>query len=126
MTDIPARAASLAGHGCPTGLRAGLIPLTGARTVRVLAIDRAVAAATGEPLSVVRRLGFGPDEAHRREPDDLALVLDCPFCRRPIAYPGRGRSGEPAMAECDRCDVYFDFADAEVYVAEAADGERAA
>jgi hypothetical protein len=30
------------------------------------------------------------------------------------------------MAECGRCDVYFDFSDDEVYVAEAAGGERAA
>ena len=44
-------------------------------------------------------------------------MLDCPFCGRPVAYPGRGKAGEPALAECPRCDVYFDFADAEVYAA---------
>jgi hypothetical protein len=85
--------------------------------VTKLALDRAVAAATGEPVSTIRRLGFGPEAPP--EPDGLALALDCPFCGRPVAYPGRGRGGEPAMAECLRCDVYFDFADAEVYVADA-------
>ena len=86
--------------------------------MRALAIDRAVAAATGEPLSTIRRLGFGPAALHAPDPSEIALVLDCPFCGRPAAYPGRGMGGEPAMAECDRCDVYFDFADDEVYVAE--------
>ena len=89
-----------------------------------LALDRAVAAATGETTSTIRRLGFGP--AAPPEPDDVALVLDCPFCGRPVAYPGRGRGGAPAMAECGRCDVYFDFADDEVYVADARVGELAA
>ncbi len=46
-------------------------------------------------------------------------MLDCPLCGRPSAYQGRGKRGEPALAECGRCDVYFDFADEEVYVAEA-------
>jgi hypothetical protein len=81
-----------------------------------------VAAATGETLSTIRRLGFGPDVAATCDgpgADDLALALDCPFCGHPAAYPGRGRRGEPALAECGRCDVYFDFADAEVYVADA-------
>ena len=90
------------------------------------ALDRAVADATGEPLSTIRRLGFGPDAEPPGDPGELALALDCPFCGRPVAYPGRGRSGAPAMAECARCDVYFDFADDEVYVAEAAPEGRAA
>ena len=91
-----------------------------------LALDRAVAAATGEPLSTIRRLGFGPEVPRTPDAAELALVLDCPFCGRPAAYPGRGKLGELALAECDRCDVYFDFADVEVYVAEAALDERAA
>ena len=82
-----------------------------------LALDRAVAAATGETTSTIRRLGFGPAAPPPADPGDLALVLDCPFCGRPVAYPGRGKGGAPAMAECGRCDVYFDFADREVYVA---------
>jgi hypothetical protein len=94
--------------------------------VSLLAIDRAVAIATGEPLSTIRRLGFEPDSSRRDDPAEIALVLDCPFCGRPVAYPGRGRCGEPAMAECGRCDVYFDFPDDEVYVAASATGERAA
>jgi hypothetical protein len=93
--------------------------------VSLLAIDRAVADATGEPLSTIRRLGFEP-AARPHEPGEIALVLDCPFCGRPVAYPGRGRGGEPAMAECGRCDVYFDFPDDEVYVAETAVSDQAA
>ena len=92
-----------------------------------LALDRAVAAATGEPLSTIRRLGFGPADTPRDEPGEPTLALDCPFCGRPVAYPGRGKGGAAAMAECGRCDVYFDFADDEVYVAHAiAAGEQAA
>ena len=91
------------------------------------ALDRAVAAATGEPLSTIRRLGFGPDAEPPGDPGDLALALDCPFCGRALAYPGRGKGGAAAMAECARCDVYFDFADDEVYVAHTiAAGEQAA
>ena len=53
------------------------------------------------------------------EPEDLRLVVDCPFCGRPVPYPGLVRDGSPALAECadPRCDVYFDFAIAEVYAA---------
>ena len=92
-----------------------------------LALDRAVAAATGEPLSTIRRLGFGPIATSQADPGDLALVLDCPFCGRAVAYPGRGKGGAAAMAECARCDVYFGFADDEIYVAHAiAAGEQAA
>ena len=90
-----------------------------------LALDRAVAAATGEPLATIRRLGFGPADAPPAEAGEPALVLDCPFCGRPVAYPGRGRDGEPAMAACRRCDVYFDFDDAEVYVADDPDARAA-
>ncbi len=90
--------------------------------MRALAIDRAVAAATGEPLSTIRRLGFGPAALQAPDTAGIALVLDCPFCGRPAAYPGRSKSGEPAMAECERCDVYFDFADDEVYVTQTAAG----
>jgi transcription elongation factor Elf1 len=49
-------------------------------------------------------------------PDDVSLVVDCPFC-------GHGTSltvhdaGLPAMAECDDCDVLFDFSTEEVYAA---------
>ncbi len=82
-------------------------------------LDQAVATTTGESLSTIRHLGFGPltEEADDLEPENLCLVLDCPFCRQPVAYPGTTRSGESAIAECDRCDVYFDFQPGEVYTA---------
>ena len=53
------------------------------------------------------------------EPEDLRLVVDCPFCGRAVPYPGRAGDGSPALAECldPRCDVYFDFDPAEVYAA---------
>jgi hypothetical protein len=76
-----------------------------------------VAAATGESLSTVRRLGFGLDTSPVGGPAALALAVDCPSCGRPAAYPGRGRRGEPALAECHRCDAYFGFDEADVYVA---------
>lgn len=80
-------------------------------------LNRQVARLTGEPLHAIRRIGFSmaatsPD---RHEPEDVVLVLDCPFCRRPVPYPGLTGDGSATMAECDRCDVYFDFDPAEVY-----------
>jgi hypothetical protein len=82
-------------------------------------LDRAVAATTGEALGTIRHLGFGllDEQPSGLEPEELHLVLDCPFCRNPVAYPGRARSGEQAIAECDRCDVYFDYQPGEVYAA---------
>ncbi len=80
-------------------------------------LDRQIARITGDPLSTVDTLGFsviaeGPDDL---EPEDVELVLDCPFCRRPVSYPGLAGDGSEALAECDRCDVYFAFDLAEVY-----------
>ena len=65
-------------------------------------LDRAVAGATGESLRTIRRLGFGlrPPRRDDLEPEDLRLVVDCPFCGRPVAYPGPARDGSPALAEC--------------------------
>ena len=79
-------------------------------------LDRAVALATGESLRTVRRLGFGPPATLEAGPEGLALAVDCPFCGRPCALDGLGGT-PPAMAECDPCDVYFDFRPGEVYAA---------
>jgi hypothetical protein len=80
-------------------------------------IDHAVADATGESLRAVRKHGFSlPGEL---ESDDFELVLDCPFCGRPVPYPGRARDGSAFLAECLRCDVYFGFDEVEVYAAPA-------
>jgi hypothetical protein len=88
-------------------------------------LERAVAAALGEPIATVRRLGFGLSTLDNpNESDDLRLVLDCPFCGRAVPYPGRSRNGSLALAECLHCDVYFDFAEVEVY-ATAASSEQA-
>jgi hypothetical protein len=85
-------------------------------------LDRSVAIRTGESLRTVHRLGFQPDGAGPLEPEDLRLVVDCPFCGRAVPYPGRARDGSPALAEClnPKCDVFFDFAEADVYAAESA------
>jgi hypothetical protein len=82
-------------------------------------LEAAVADATGESLRTVHRLGFGllAGPGDGRGPEDLALVLDCPFCRRPVPYPGRCRDGSTPLGECVDCDVYFGFADDEVYAA---------
>jgi hypothetical protein len=86
-------------------------------------LDRSVADRTGESPRTIRRLGFGLQTVARRdiEPEDFRLVVDCPFCGRAVPYPGRARDGSPALAECadPRCDVYFDFAVADVYAARA-------
>jgi hypothetical protein len=75
---------------------------------------RAVAGATGESVRTIRSLGFGVLASRpARAAEDLDLVLDCPFCGRRVPYPGDG----DALAECLRCDVYFDVRPGEVYLA---------
>jgi hypothetical protein len=41
-------------------------------------------------------------------PKDPFVVLDCPICGRQVDFPGTTDHGLP-MAECDHCDIYFDF-----------------
>jgi hypothetical protein len=77
-------------------------------------LDRAVALATGEPLRLIRGLGFGPAPRRPTRPcaEDLALCVECPFCGRRLPYPG-----VTALGECDRCEVYFDVAPGDVFAA---------
>jgi hypothetical protein len=84
-----------------------------------LQLDRAVARRTGESLRTIHRRGFGAlaEGPRPTDPEDLRLVLDCPFCGHPVAYPGTARDGTPAPAECDRCDLYLDWRPEDVYVA---------
>lgn len=82
-------------------------------------LDRSVAHQTGESLAIVHRLGFQPDSAKNLEPEEIRLVLDCPFCGRAVPYPGRAGDGTLALAEClnPTCDVYFDYPETDVYAA---------
>jgi hypothetical protein len=84
-------------------------------------LDRSIAVLTGESPRTIHRLGFGLQAVRPGdlEPEDLRLVVDCPFCGRPVPYPGTVRDGSPTLAECadPRCDVYFDFDPSEVYAA---------
>jgi hypothetical protein len=78
-------------------------------------LNHAVAIATGESRSTIRRLGFQvqvgpPDDL---EPEDLSLAVACPFCGRRCDLMADA-DGLPAMAECDPCDVYFDYRPDEV------------
>jgi hypothetical protein len=81
-------------------------------------LDAQIASITGESLSEIHLLGFSlvPDHHDDPEPATVQLVLDCPFCRGPVPYPGRASDGAEPMGECDRCDVYFSFDPEEVYV----------
>jgi hypothetical protein len=80
-------------------------------------LDRAVASRTGETLRTVNRFGFSLETRDNDGPgtDRLRLLVDCPFCNRPADYPGLARGGAQALAECDRCDIFFDFTPGEVY-----------
>jgi hypothetical protein len=82
-------------------------------------LNHSVAARTGEPLSVIRRLGFSllTETPKELRPEDIRLVLHCPFCGGQVPYPGRSRDGSNALAECHDCDVYFEFDDREVFPA---------
>jgi hypothetical protein len=81
-------------------------------------LDRTVARRTGESLRTIRRRGFhaqaGPPGD--LEPEDLCLCVACPFCGGSSPLPP-GPGGLPALAECDGCDVDYDYDPAEVYVA---------
>jgi hypothetical protein len=91
-------------------------------------LNSQVARITGEPLLSLRFLGFSLATPQRDdlEPEDLRLVLDCPFCRQPVPYPGTAADGSQTMGECDRCDVYFDFDPEEVYTIAAGPESRSA
>jgi hypothetical protein len=80
-------------------------------------LNRAVAVATGETIRDVRNLGFSILERRPEspDPDDLCLVLDCPFCGGVIPYPGL--PGDDRLATCSSCDVEFAYALHEVYLA---------
>jgi hypothetical protein len=65
---------------------------------------------------LIRGIGFSLVPCHL-EPEDLELSVACPFCGQGVAYPGTTHDGATALAECLRCDVYFDFASDEVYAA---------
>jgi hypothetical protein len=86
-------------------------------------LDHQVASITGEPIAHVHSLGFSlmAEKQDDLEPEDVTLVLDCPFCGRPVLYPGLAGDGSEAMAECDRCDVYFVFDPSECYTMAADD-----
>ena len=81
-------------------------------------VNHVIAARTDEPRSVIRRLGFQVQPEPREETSAEELCLfHCPFCREPVAYPGRSRDGSSPMAECESCDVYFPFRDQDVFPA---------
>jgi hypothetical protein len=83
-----------------------------------LTIDQTIARITGESLRRIRRIGFSlPVERYTdSNADELEVVLDCPFCRRPLPYPSLVSLDDPSLAECLICDVEFEFDRDEVYV----------
>jgi hypothetical protein len=82
-------------------------------------LNHRIAERTGESLAMIRRLGFSLVTERQDEPgpEDLRLVLHCPFCRSQVPYPGRAGDGSQPLAECTDCDVYFEFEDREVFPA---------
>jgi hypothetical protein len=82
-------------------------------------LDQAIAACTGEQLTRIRHHGFSLLNEHHHQPeaDDIRLVVPCPFCGDQVPYPGRAGDGANALAECQGCDVYFEFDDREVFPA---------
>ena len=80
-------------------------------------LNNQVARITGEPIDYITALGFSliRPGGESMEPEDIRLVLECPFCERPVPYPGSAAAGSEPMAECERCDVYFGFDVFEVY-----------
>jgi hypothetical protein len=83
-------------------------------------LNHQVARITGEPIDYITALGFSllRPGGESMEPEDIRLVLECPFCGRPVPYPGFAAAGSEPMAECERCDVYFSFDPEVIYVVE--------
>jgi hypothetical protein len=83
-------------------------------------LERAVASATGETIRDVRSRGFSilENSPGTPDPDDLSLVIDCPFCGGVIPYSGLPE--DDTLATCPACDVEFEFAPYEVYTISAA------
>jgi len=79
-------------------------------------LNHQVARITGEPIENITALGFSllHPGGESMEPEDIMLVLECPFCGRTVPYPGSAAAGSEPMAECERCDVYFGFLPQEV------------
>jgi hypothetical protein len=105
-------------QACAPG-RAVMRPVLEEISMTQAQLDCAVAEALGESLRTVQSIGFSLLESQQDdlEPDDLRLVITCPFCRATVPYPGCVADGSLAMAECDNCDVYFPFGVDEVYAA---------
>jgi hypothetical protein len=84
-------------------------------------LEHQVARITGDPLMIVIRLGFHVTsrQPFGLEPEDVQLVLDCPFCGHPVSYPGQASDRSETLAECNRCDVSFGFDPDEVYTIDA-------
>jgi hypothetical protein len=78
-----------------------------------------VASATGESRRTVGHLGFSLSrgDSSDLEPEDLRLVVTCPFCRALVPYAGLAGDGSLPMGECLACDVYFPFEADEVFAA---------
>ena len=79
-------------------------------------LNHQVARITGEPIGNITARGFSLlcPSGESMEPENIRLVLECPFCGRPVPYPGPAPTGSEPMAECERCDVYFGFLPQEV------------
>ena len=103
-------------RACADGLQGRVAAhLQGPCTMTQLQLERSIARSTGDSLRTVRRLGFGPGVGSLDlEPEDLRLAVDCPFCGRPCALPA-DRFGTTPMAECETCDIDFDYRPHEVY-----------
>jgi len=81
-------------------------------------INRTIARSTGESLRTIRRVGFGLIRRSQNdlEPEDLQLKIDCPFCGHSCSLPSSD-VGLPQLAECDPCDLDFDYLPGDVYAA---------
>lgn len=69
-----------------------------------------VARATGECLRTILDRGFSVFSIEDdRDQDETLLTLECPFCGRRILLSTDGPEGLPELAECDGCDLVFDY-----------------
>jgi hypothetical protein len=80
-------------------------------------LESAVAGRTGESVCTIRQRGFHASARRSTldlEPEDLALVVECPGCGRPLILDRPSRRSQ--LVDCPCCDAEYPYADDEVVV----------
>jgi hypothetical protein len=75
---------------------------------------RELAKATGESERTIRYRGFGILPVDANHSLAALLGIECPSCGRTIVISEGGPEELPELADCDSCDVAYEYGDDEV------------